>query len=172
LLVRSWIEGLFLGDSTSGGGLKDKGKGRHEQWLHSNPDSKIGGGALNRLRYDHLPVYRSIGEMSVPTQRIVSPLGVADCDSLASMTFLCPGLPVKAIRTAATRYCGKTVTASSADGGAWAMTAPGAPCWSFCLSLRTRLPQSSIGGPRIRIERCAGRIVGCATAGDPLAFRP
>jgi hypothetical protein len=123
LLVRSWIEGLFLGDSTSGGGLKDKGKGRHEQWLHSNPDSKIGGGALNRLRYDHLPVYRSIGEMSVPTQRIVSPLGVADCDSLASMTFLCPGLPVKAIRTAATRYCGKTVTASSADGGAWAMTA-------------------------------------------------
>ena len=54
-------------------------------------------------------------------------------------------LPVKAIRTAATRYCGKAVTASSADGGAWAMTATGAPCWSFCLWLRTRLPQTSIG---------------------------
>jgi hypothetical protein len=34
------------------------------------------------------------------------------------------------------------MTASSADGGAWAMTATGAPCWSFCLSLRTRLPQT------------------------------
>jgi hypothetical protein len=74
----------ILGDSISGGGLKGKGKGRHKQWLHSNPDSKIGGGALNRPRYDHLPVYRSIGEMSVPAQRIGSPLGVADCDSLAS----------------------------------------------------------------------------------------
>jgi hypothetical protein len=53
------------------------------QWLHSNPDSKIDGRALNRPLYDHLPVYRSIGEMSVSTQRIGSPLGVADCDSLA-----------------------------------------------------------------------------------------
>jgi hypothetical protein len=73
----------ILGASTSGDGLKGTGKGRHKQWLHSNPDSKIGSGALNRPRYDHLPVYRSIGEMSVPTQRIGSPLGVGDCDSLA-----------------------------------------------------------------------------------------
>ena len=81
------------------------------------------------------------------------------------MTFLCPGLPVKAIRTAATRYCGKTVTASSADGGAWAMTATGAPCWSFCLWLRTLSLKPRSASPRIRMKDALDGLLGCTAAG-------
>ena len=55
-----------------------------------------------------------------------------------SATFLLPRLLAKAIRIAAIRFCGRTANASSAEAGVWVRTAAGAPCCSFCLSLRTR----------------------------------
>jgi len=172
LLVRSWAEGLFSATRLRGGGLKGKGKGRHKQWLHSNPDSKIGGGALNRPRYDNLPVYRSIGEMSVPTQIIGSPLGVADCDSLAINDISLPRSAREGDPNSSYQilwedgdrvFCRRWRVG---DFGNWSAVPGRSACRCAPLSLK---PRSA--SPRIRIEGCAGRIVGCTAAGTPLAFR-
>jgi hypothetical protein len=169
LLVRSWARPI-LGDSTSGGGLKGKGKGRHKQWLHSNPDSKIGGGALDP-RYDHLPVYRSIGEMSVPIQRIGTPLGVADCKSLAINDISVPRSAREGDPNSSYQILwedGDRVfwrRRRVGDDGTWSAVLVVLPI-AAPVSLK---PRSA--SPRIRIEGCAGRIVGCAaaaTSGFPL----
>ena len=160
----------ILGDLTSGGGLKCKGKGRHKQRLHSNPDSKIGGGVLDP-RYDHLPVYRSIGEMSVPIQRIGTPLGVADCDSLAINDISLPrsaheGNPNSSYQILWEGGDHVFWRRRRVDNdGTWSAVLVVLPV-AAPISLK---PRSA--SPRIRIEGCAGRIVGCAaaaTSGFPL----